>query len=97
MREVGGLRGNGLNDLDSPAMQVPGCGLQFAAERGAELISPPLFGDWNFRHGRRDDMREHCPLANLRRDTGERPGAALVIHDAARAIDRVDDAFPIRA
>ena len=96
MGKVGGLRRNGLDDFDSPTAQVPGCGDQVAAKRGTKLVRPPLFGDRNFRHGRRDDMREQGAFTRLRRNTGERPGAALVIHDAARAIDRVDDAFPIR-
>ena len=40
-------------------------------------------------------MRKHRALANLWGDSCERPSAALVIHDSTRAIDRVDDAFPI--
>ena len=35
-----------------------------------------------------------CRLATLRRETGERPRTAFVIHDSAGAVDWVEQAFP---
>ena len=72
---------------------IDGRGVQAAAAHGAELVGPPLLAGGQLGHGGNHNVAEVGPRAALRRETGENPRAALVVHQPARAVDRVDDAL----
>ena len=62
----------------------------------ALLVSTPLFGCWQFRHRRHNDIGKPCFLTTLRCDAGERPCTSFVIHNSARSVDRIEQTFPFR-
>ena len=66
------------------------------ASYAAHLIGTPLFARGNLRHRGDEDVGESGCGSALRGDPAERPRAALIIHDPARAIDRVEQTFPLR-
>jgi len=66
---------------------------EFFSPHHTELIRPVLLGRGQLGHGRNEDVAQIGLRPALRGERGEAPGTALVIHQAARAIDRVEDAF----
>ena len=63
-----------------------------AADR-AELIGTLLLACRQLRHHRHLDVAQMRPRPALQREAGEDPGAPFVMHQAARAIDRIEDAL----
>lgn len=77
------------------------CGGVDAARAGAadggELVGAPLFAGGELGHGGDGDVAECGAGTALRGEAGENPGGAFVVHEAAGAIDGVEDAFPAGA
>ncbi len=64
-----------------------------AAACRTELVCAPLTGGGNFGHHAHFNVGQCIVLTALWRNTSQYPCRALVIHDAARAIDRINDAL----
>ena len=73
---------------------IDGLGDEAVAAEGADLIGAPLFAGGDFRHGGDEDIGEAGFVAELGGESGEDPGGALIVHDAAGAIDGINDAAP---
>jgi 23S rRNA (uracil1939-C5)-methyltransferase len=61
-----------------------------AAPHGPELVGQVLFHERDLRLHGQHEIRKAC-VRNVRRDAGEHPRAALLVHEPARAVDRIDD------
>ena len=53
-----------------------------------------LFEKWDLGLNGERDIRESRRCSTVRRHTGEHPGAALLVHQAARAVDWIDEHSP---
>ena len=69
-------------------------GLHPAAAQRPELVRQMLLEERNLGLHGQDDVAQARSGAPVRRDAREDPGAALLIHQAARAVDRVDQQAP---
>ena len=53
-----------------------------------------LLDQWHLGLDGKGDVLQRCRRASIERDPGQNPGAALLIHETARTVDRVDDHAP---
>ena len=68
--------------------------LRTSAAHGPELIAQVLLHERNLGLHREDDVAKPSRGAAVGRDAGENPRAALLIHEAARSVDRIDEDTP---
>ena len=97
MLEGGGARGSELERgfFAAQTVQAPR-GDTLAANRPGFVAQVLLQGRDLALH-RQHDVRQPRLVAAVRRDAAQHPGAALLVHQAARAVDRVDQDPPARS
>src|SRR5215218_9618190 len=80
--------------LGAPREAIDSPRLDALASHGPQLIAQMLFDERNLRLHREDDVAQPGLRAAIRRETGEDPRRSLLVHQAARPVDRIDEQTP---
>ena len=75
----------------SPVSRLKRTRRRALAADGPELVAQVLLDERDLGLHRELDVGQRASAPGPRRDAGENPGRALLVHQAARAVDRIDD------
>ena len=80
--------------LDCARQPIVATSLQSLPANRPELVRKMLLEERDLGLHGEDDVRQARLDAAIRRDAREHPGAALLVHQAARAVERIDEQPP---